>query len=485
MALKIYNSLTRSLESFEPLEEGKVKMYVCGPTVYDLLHVGNFRGAVVFNLVRNWLEHHGYTVTFVYNYTDIDDKIIKRAGEEGIDPMALSRKYIQKFEADFERMQLTPHDQNPRCTEHIDSMVAMIGELIAREAAYVVDGEVFYQIDTFHDYGKLSGKHLDELQAGYRVDADPRKRNPLDFVLWKPSKPGEPSWDSPWGQGRPGWHIECSCMNRDFFGDQIDIHGGGIDLAFPHHENEIAQSEAVSGKPFSRFWMHNNFVHFGQAKMSKSLGNVVKAREFMDRYHPEILKMMLLSSHYRSLLNFDDDQIQQAIGRLARIYQALRLAQENILDNESALSCPRDFQDILELASQKFETGLDDDFNTPQAFAAVFEVVREFNALLGQGKKITKEVKSVAAVFYQWVRERGRLMSLFQEPPEDFLRDLDRILLDGQPFGFDEIDALVLERTQARAVKDFKRSDEIRDQLDEMGILLHDLPVKTSWEVKK
>jgi cysteinyl-tRNA synthetase len=475
----------RRIETFEPLEPGKVRMYVCGPTVYDLLHVGNFRGAIFFNLVRNWLEHHGYAVTFVYNYTDIDDKIINRAREQQVDPLALSRKYIAEFENDFGRLKLAPHDHNPKCTEHIDGMIAMIGELVAKGSAYVVDGEVFYQIDKFPGYGKLSGKHPGELQAGHRVEADPRKRDPLDFVLWKPSKPGEPAWDSPWGPGRPGWHIECSCMNRGFFGDQLDIHGGGIDLVFPHHENEIAQSEAVTGKPFCRYWMHNNFVRFGDSKMSKSLGNVVRARDFMDRYHPEILKFMFLSVHYRSPLNLEDEQVRQAIGRLARIYQALRLAEQTAVGGDGGARCPVDFQKQLDCAAQKLRAGLDEDFNTPRAFAAIFEAVREFNQFFGPGKKITPETRAAAAAFQDWILEYGRLFALFQEPPAGLLRQLDMILLQDKPFGIKEIDDLVEQRSLARARKDFAASDLIRDRLAEMGVILHDLSGGTNWELKK
>jgi len=288
MSLKMYNTATRQKEEFKSITPGEVKMYVCGPTVYNYLHIGNFRGAIFFNLVRNWLERAGNKVTYVYNYTDVDDKIIKKANEEGVESIEISERYIKEFEKDFNRLGLTAHDQNPKVTDFMPEIISFVDDLVKKEMAYVVDGEVFYEIKNFPSYGKLSGKKLEDLEAGARVEIDSKKHTPADFVLWKPAKPGEPSWDSPWGKGRPGWHIECSAMIQSILGDTIDIHGGGIDLIFPHHENEIAQGEGRTGKCYCNHWMHNDFLNMNDEKMSKSLGNIITGRDFMEKYHPEI-----------------------------------------------------------------------------------------------------------------------------------------------------------------------------------------------------
>ena len=490
MGLKIYNTLARQEEEFKPLSQSHVKMYVCGPTVYDMLHVGNYRGVIFFNLVRRWLEHLGHKVTYVYNYTDVDDKIIKRANEEGKRPDEISAQYIKEYEKDFDALKLTKHEHNPRATEYIDKMVEAIKVLVDKGHAYVIDGEVFFAIGSFKGYGKLSHKKLEELQVGHRVDPDPRKKDPLDFVLWKPSKDGEPSWDSPWGRGRPGWHIECSVMVKTLLGESIDIHGGGIDLIFPHLENEIAQSEAVTGKPFVRTWMHNNFINFGEAKMSKSLGNVVSGRAFLENYHPEILKFLILSVHYRSPLSLADTQIQQAIAALARIYAALSVCEDMLnADNVGALrEAPlpnADFKKTLEEADGAFAQAMNSDFNTPAAFAKIFDVVRSFNALLPKAGKPSETLKAQSAVLREFIVSNGELMSLFQEPPAAFLKTLDRILIKEK--GLDEgmIEQRIRERIKAREKKDFKTSDAIRDELNGLGIDIKDGIEGTSWEVKK
>ena len=484
MSLKIFNTLTRRKETFEPIDPPRVKMYVCGPTVYDLLHIGNFRGAVFFNLVRNCLEENGYEVTFVYNYTDIDDKIINRAREENTDPFEIGRHYIEEFERDFNRLKLRVHDANPRCTESMEDMVGLIEKLVEKNHAYVIDGSVFYSIKSFEDYGKLSRKNVDELEAGHRVDPDPRKKNALDFVLWKPSKEGEPAWDSPWGKGRPGWHLECSTMIYKFLGESIDIHGGGIDLTFPHHENEIAQSEAVTGKPFVKYWMHNNFINFGSEKMSKSLGNVIKARDFMERYHPEILKYLLLSVHYRSFLKLDEDQIQNSIAALARIYGTLDLA-ERILDRGTGETEDQEFSAALESADGKIAESLNDDFNTPAALGVIFEEVRRFNAVYQPCQKVTPEVSFKARRFREWIRKHGRLMALFGEPAGEFLKILDTILVKEKKIDVRRVEELIASRNRARSDKDFVTADRIRDELAEMEIVVHDGADGTTWEVKK
>ncbi len=484
MSLKIYNSLSRKEEDFKTLEPGQVKMYVCGPTVYDLLHVGNFRGAIFFNLVRQWLEKSGYKVNFVYNYTDIDDKIINRANESDEDPLKLSERYIKEFEVDFARLGLKAHDHNPRCTHHIDDMTAMIQTLVDGGHAYVIEGEVFFSIESFKEYGKLSGKNIEDLQAGHRVDPDPRKKSPLDFVLWKPAKAGEPGWDSPWGKGRPGWHIECSTMSHVLLGDSIDIHGGGIDLTFPHHENEIAQSEASSQKPFARYWMHNNFINFGDAKMSKSLGNVVKARDFMDQYHPEILKYMMLSVHYRSPLNLSENQVHQAIAGLDRIYSTIHLA-DQVIDRGESSQTDKPFREKLETAQAAIESALNDDFNTPNVYAAIFDIVRQLNAAIKPGQKAKPILVDKAQAFKDWITGVGELMALFQEPAGEFLKTMNDIMVREKSIDVEKVEALIAQRNEARSNKDFESADRIRDELVAMDIIILDGVEGTRWEVKK
>jgi len=484
MTIKLYNTLGREKQDFKPHNPDEVKIYLCGPTVYDLLHIGNFRGVIFFNLVRRWLEHLDYGVKFVLNFTDVDDKIINKAAENNEDALTLSKRYIEEYKADYARLQLSPHELNPKCTDHIDDMIQFISGLINKNHAYATDdGSVFFDIHSNKDYGKLSGKNIDDLEAGHRIEPDPRKKNPLDFVLWKPAKEGEPSWESPWGNGRPGWHIECSAMNHAIFGDCIDIHGGGIDLIFPHHENEIAQSESLTGHCFATYWMHNNFIRFGDEKMSKSLGNVIKARDFMDTYHPEILKFMILSVHYRSELNIDQNNSHQSISRLARIYHAIQMAQQ--YPSPQANQAHDAFEAVLTSASEKLTEGLNDDFNTPIAFASIFEVVREFNALTDSLKKKNPQLHSAAASFLKWINEKGKLLALFQEEPNTFLSTLDAILIKEKNIDIQEVDRLIEARNKARAEKDYEKSDQLRDALLKLDIQVQDGPDGTTWEVKK
>ncbi len=487
MGLVVYNTLTKQKEPFRPLEEGKVKMYVCGPTVYDFLHIGNFRGAIFFNLVRNWLEQLGHQVTYVYNYTDVDDKIIQRANQEGSESSEISERYIAEFEKDFSQLGLRKHDHNPRVTEHIDSIITTIQKIIDRHHAYVIDGEVFYSIDAFKSYGQLSGKKLTELEAGQRVEVDSRKKNPFDFVLWKPAKPGEPSWDSPWGPGRPGWHIECSAMIRSLLGESIDIHGGGIDLIFPHHENEIAQGEGCCDQKYCRYWMHNEFINLKDQKMSKSLGNVITGRSFMQKYHPEILKFIMLSSHYRTLLNINEERIDNAISGLARVYKALREASQTLQHSEVQKQ-----GNVYKTLSQAFEKhdhriikALNDDFNTGEMMANIYEVVRVFNAQNTSKKLKDPNALASASAFQGWVLKWGQLAALFQEEPAIFLQELDGILIKEKDLDKAKIEELIAKRKTARESKDWKKSDEIRDQLKEMGIEIHDSPQGTTWEIAK
>jgi cysteinyl-tRNA synthetase len=490
MAQVVYNTLSKKKEPFTP-QHDPIRMYVCGPTVYDLLHIGNFRGAIFFNLVRNWLEHQGKKVNYVYNYTDVDDKIIKRSHEKNMTPGELSEKYIQEFEKDFSNLKLKPHDHNPRVTEYIQPIIKMIEGIIEKKKAYVIDGEVFYAIDEFKTYGQLSGKKLDELEAGQRVEVDQRKKNPFDFVLWKPSKEGEPSWDSPWGPGRPGWHIECSAMIHEILGETIDIHGGGIDLIFPHHENEIAQGEGCCDQTYCHYWMHNNFLNINNEKMSKSLGNMITARAFMEQYHPEILKYLMLSSHYRVLLNIDDDKINQTIVELDRIYRSIRDAQSDLKhlpkgSNFDANQVDKGLAKILRQGEVGITKALNDDFNTPLLISQIFECLRAYNKLRDQLKKKQKEALAHSAHAYlEFIRPYSSMMSLFEEQPESFLTFLDDLFIQDRDFSRADVDKLIADRAQARADKDWDKADQVRDQLNAWGIEVFDSPEGVSWSIKK
>ncbi len=486
MALQIYNTLTKKKEEFKPLQAPHVKIYVCGPTVYDFLHIGNFRGPVFFNLVRNWLERSGFEVTYILNYTDVDDKIIQRANKEGTTQDAIANKYIAEYKKDFEILGLRPHDRNPRVTEFMKEIIATIEKLVANKKAYVVDGDVWCSVESIKDYGKLSGKDLEGLIAGHRVEIGDSKKSPADFALWKKSKPGEPFWESPWGNGRPGWHIECTAMSQSLLGDTIDIHGGGVDLIFPHHENEIAQSEGASGKQFVKYWVHWEFLNFSEQKMSKSLGNVVTLRQFVEKFHPEIYKFMILIGHYRKKIDFSDAQVEHAISGLARIYSALASAKDINAENIAAEPLDNDFKKVLDEATKGIATALNDDFATPEVMARIFEVVRSFNNLVKRGQKVNGKSKARAEAFVNWFADYGKLMSLFNEEPHAFLRYLDDMLLKKSDVARTEVDDLVSQRAAARKAKDFAKADQVRDRLNELNILVCDMPNGTSfWEVKK
>ena len=484
MPIVIQNSQTHKKEEFIPLNDGEVKMYVCGPTVYDLLHVGNFRGATFFNLVRNWFEYRGYKVNFVYNYTDVDDKIIKRANADKVSAHEISERYIAEFEKDFGALKLKKHSHNPKVTEFMNPIIQFVQQLVDKGRAYVVDGDVYFDVRSIPEYGKLSHKNLEDLESGVRIEVDSRKKHAADFAVWKSSKPGEPSWESPWGPGRPGWHIECSAMSRGILGDTIDIHGGGLDLIFPHHENEIAQSEGATDKPFVRYWMHNNMLNFGSQKMSKSLGNVRTLRSFIGEYNAEIYKYMMLSAHYRSILDFTPNHIEQVIAGLARIYSALALAERAALAPADA-KVPADFAKVIEDAQNGVESSLDDDFNTPEALARLFDVVRHFNAAVRTPGPVTPKKAAIAKEFLRWAGWLGGLMSLFAEPPQEFLRGLDDRLLKQKNIDRMEVDTLVKLRSDARAAKDFKKADELRTELQNLGIVVQDTAQGSEWEVAK
>ncbi len=476
-------------EDFKPRDPKKVTMYVCGPTVYNFLHVGNFRGPVFFNLVRNWIEKKGFSVTYALNFTDIDDKILARAEAEKISVSEVSEKYIAEYKTDFKSLGLRVHDVNPKVTEYLDSIEKMIEVLIENKKAYEVSGDVYFQVDQSKEYGKLSGRNVEDLLAGTRVEVQESKKAPADFALWKKAKPNEASWPSRWGKGRPGWHIECSAMIEKIFNGSVDIHGGGIDLVFPHHENELAQSEAAfSEKKFVGTWMHVNMLNFGGQKMSKSVGNIVSLREFASQYPSELYKWLILSSHYRSVLDFGDESVERAISSLARIYSSLALATGFLSDSVHVtdLDLKLAKQDLnLSGATLKVDQSLDDDFNTPEVWAQVFDLVRAINTKLKRGAKVTVQNKALAQVFVTWVKDVGALMSLFQQPPVQFLIDLDDLLLKKKELLRTDIDQIVKDRAHARESKDFAKSDELRKKLDSLDISVMDLASGSYWEVKK
>jgi len=489
MSLRIYNSLTRTKENFIPRNFPEVKMYVCGPTVYNFLHVGNFRNPVFFNLVRNWLEHLGYKVRFAVNFTDIDDRIIEKAHQEGVDSEVISERYIAEFKSDFSALGLRPHDANPKVTEHLNAITELIQNLIAKNRAYVANGDVNYSIKEFPNYGKLSGRNVEELVAGARVEVNEHKQNPLDFALWKATKPGEPHWNSPWGEGRPGWHIECSAMVKSIFGDQIDIHGGGTDLIFPHHENEIAQSEGCTEKVYSKFWMHVNMLNVSGMKMSKSLGNFITLRDFLKDNHPEVYKWMILSVHYRSVSDFGPEGVDRAIVSLARIYSAMAVA-ESYLSNENLEKWQKlppvgPWNKEYDQCWRHIEEALNDDFNTPECWAALFEFIRLFNSQVRRGMKDSEELQSKCYWFLNILRRLGALMSLFQEPPAIFLKTMDDRLLAQKNLKREDIDRLVEQRWSIRKAGDYQKADELRAQLTEMGIAVMDTSEGPFWEVQK
>ena len=503
--MQVYNTLSGKKESFKPLNPPTIKMYCCGPTVYDFLHVGNFRGAVVYHLCREWLERqHGYKVQLIYNFTDIDDKILQKAQELKIDWEEVAEKYIATFWEDFNALQLRAHSANPRATQYIDAMIGIIKKLIEEKKAYVAKGDVIYSIDSFKGYGKLSHKKIEELEAGSRVAVDDKKKNPLDFVLWKKSKEGEPSWESPWGKGRPGWHIECSAMNHALLGEQIDIHGGGRDLIFPHHENEIAQSEAFSGRTFAKYWIHTHLITFSGQKMSKSLGNIYCMRSFLQKYSGELFKFFVLSVHYRSTLDFSEKNLQQALKQLAKIYSSLNVAHAHIksiknlattngneaeakleskpkpeskleLELEPESEMRLDFERERKKAWEHIVVALDDDFNTPQMWAQVFILLRKFNNTVNLNSN-SKKVFPICQSFVQLMDQCGKLCALFQEEPQKYLLTLDDMLLESLPLDRHTIQAKVVERQKARTQKDYATSDAIRKELDDLGIALSDTP---------
>ncbi len=459
--LHVYNDLSRTKEPFKPLEAGKVRMYVCGMTVYDLCHLGHARVLVVFDVIARYLRATGYELTYVRNITDIDDKIIQRANDNGEPIEQLTERFIRAMHEDAAALGVLPPDHEPRATAHIGEIIAMIERLIRNGHAYPAsNGDVYYAVASFPGYGRLSGKNLDELRAGERVEVDPHKRDPLDFVLWKAAKPGEPAWDSPWGAGRPGWHIECSAMSCNCLGDTFDIHGGGADLTFPHHENEIAQAEGATGKPFVNYWLHNGFVRINEEKMSKSLGNFFTVREILERYRAEEVRYFILTSHYRSPLNYADEQLDNARSALTRLYTALRDLPLVPAGGDSGYR-------------ERFHAAMEDDFNTPIAIAVLFDLAREINRLRDSKPAAT----AAAAAYAAELRHLAGLLGLLGDDPESYLK--------GQAVGDGLSDAAITELTQqriaARQAKAWAEADRIRDELKAQGVVLEDSGNTTRW----
>ena len=467
--MRIYNTLTQQKEEFIPIEKNKVRMYVCGPTVYNYIHIGNARPAIFFDTVRRYFEYKGYEVNYVSNYTDVDDKIIKRALEEGISSTEVAERYIMEFKKDMDILNVLPATCHPKATEEIDDMIEMISILIEKGYAYEKNGTVYFRTRSFEEYGKLSKKNIDDLEAGARIAVSDEKDDPMDFVLWKPKKEGEPCWTSPWGDGRPGWHIECSVMSSKYLGDQIDIHGGGEDLIFPHHENEIAQSEAATGKPFAKYWMHNAFINIDNKKMSKSEGNFFTVRDITKEYSGQIIRFFMLNAHYRSPLNFSRDLIEAAKNSLTRIITSVEqlefllksdaLTSEEISDSESSILQEAD------LLQRKFEDAMEDDFNTADAIAAIFELVKLANINCNSDNSI-KFITSM----------RDRIVALCGILGIEALKE-EEILPE-------EIERLIEERQTARKNKDYAKADKIRDTLLERGIILEDTREGVKWKRK-
>ena len=466
--MKIYNTLTKKKEDFVPLEEGKVKMYVCGPTVYNLIHIGNARPMICFDTVRRYLEYKGYEVNYVSNFTDVDDKIIKKAIEEGVTSEEISQRYIAECKKDMEGMNIKPATTHPLATQEIDGMIDMIQTLIDKGYAYCVNGTVYYRTRKFEGYGKLSKKNIDDLEAGHRnikVAGEDEKEDPLDFVLWKPKKEGEPYWKSPWSDGRPGWHIECSVMSKKYLADTIDIHAGGEDLIFPHHENEIAQSEAANGVQFAKYWMHNAFLNIDNKKMSKSLGNFFTVRDISKEYDLQVLRFFMLSAHYRNPINFSHDLMESAKNGLDRIVTAVSNLTE-LISTAKDTPLTEEEKNVLALTQEvynKFEAAMDDDFNTADAISSVFELVNlaNTNSNVNSSKAFLEEMKT-------------KITTLTDVLGLEVVKENE--MLD------EEIDSLIAERQQARKDKDFKRADEIRDLLLEKGIILEDTREGVRWK---
>lgn len=465
MSMKIYNTMTNTKEEFIPLVPGEVSMYVCGPTVYNFFHIGNARTFVVFDTVRRYFEYRGYKVKFVQNFTDIDDKMIKRANEEAITVEQLGDKFIEEYYKDADALNIERATANPRATAYIDQIISFVKDLIDRGYAYEVDGDVYFSTKKFKEYGKLSGQNIEDLQAGARIDIDKRKHDPMDFAVWKSQKPGEPAWKSPWGMGRPGWHIECSCMVYNLLGDTIDIHAGGADLIFPHHENEIAQSESRTGKPFAKYWMHSAFVNVNNQKMSKSLNNFFTVREVLEKYDPDVIRMFMLSGHYRNQINFNLELLDSTKAALDRVYNSIANL-ENLLEEtsvENLLGIEKNYKNKLNEYRSKYIEKMDDDFNTADAISVIFDLIKDININVNN-----KSSKQLINYCLDIIRELGAPLGILQKSKKGNIEDY--------------IQQLIEQRQQARKDRNWAVADKIRDELKDGGIILEDTPQGVRWK---
>lgn len=483
--MELYNTLTRQKETFQPREPGKVSIYVCGPTTYNYIHLGNARPLVFFDTARRYFIYRGYQVNYIQNFTDIDDKIINRAREEGDDSLALARRYIDEYFRDAGALNVRPADKHPRVSGHIPEIIEMIEILVNNGNAYVVEGNVYFEVRSFPAYGKLSGRSLDDLRAGARVEVDQRKRDPLDFALWKAAKPDEPSWESPWGPGRPGWHIECSAMSLKYLGTGFDIHGGGFDLIFPHHENEIAQSEAATGEPFARYWLHNGFITVNEEKMSKSLGNFFLIRDILDKFPPETVRFFLLSTHYRSPLDFDNQKLESAGRGLERIKTSIRLLAEALArpeDGRVKAEC-RDLLPVLKNLRDSFEKAMDDDFNTALAIAVLFDLAREVNTCVQRlGSSPAPSDRDVLLKAKELFMEFNNVLGILKTDNETGEILPDGLLSSGSDLTGRLLELLLEIRQEARIRKDWATADRIREGLKSLEIIIEDTPQGARWK---
>jgi len=485
MPIKIYNTLTRKKELLQPIEEGHVKLYVCGITSYDYCHIGHARSFLVFDMIVRYLRFRGYKVTFVRNFTDIDDKIIKRANEQHIDSQELADRFIEEFYHDTDHLGILRPDLEPKATQHIPEMIGLIQELVDKGLAYQSGNDVYFRVEKFGEYGHLSGRQLEDMQAGARIEVNARKEHPMDFVLWKGSKPGEPKWDSPWGEGRPGWHIECSAMSRKYFGDTFDIHGGGQDLVFPHHENEIAQSVGATGKPFANLWIHHGFVTIRDEKMSKSLNNFLTIREILELYEPEVLRLFIFSTQYRNPLDFSEAAMQDAEAALDRMYDCLaRIEAAGEVKQGQPILGKKD-REKVESLHQRFVYAMDNDFNTAQALGLLFDAVKVLNkgvqALPGGADFADVDLLRKGGVT---IRELAAIMGLLQQDPRQYIESKKQKRLESIDLSVADIEEMIADRTRAREQKDWAASDAIRDRLMEYGIELQDGAAGTVWDIK-
>ena len=463
--MKIYNSLTRKKEEFVPIVPGKISMYVCGPTVYNYFHIGNGRTFIVFDTIRRYMEYRGYEVNFVQNFTDIDDKMINKANEENTTVKEIGDKYICEYYKDADGLNIKRATTNPRATEYISEIIEFVSGLIEKGYAYEVNGDVYFRTKNFEGYGQLIGQNLDDLQAGARINVDERKEDPMDFAIWKAQKPGEPAWECPWGLGRPGWHIECSCMAKNLLGDTIDIHAGGMDLSFPHHENEIAQSEALTGKKFANYWMHAAFLNVNNQKMSKSLNNFLTARDALKQYDADVIRFLMLSGHYRIQLNFSSDLLESAKASVERLYNAIGNLENLISEVKNEKMTDEEVKYLESLGSyrQRYIEKMDDDFNTADAISVLFDLIRDINSNIGINSS-----KELCEKALELIRELGLPLGILQKTTKGNLEA--------------EIEALIAERQQARKDRNFALADKIRDELKARGIELLDTPQGVRWK---